>query len=150
MPTEPTSPSAQVHVVVDGANVVGSRPDGWWHDRAGAARRLADQLVAALDTDPAGLAAALTGGDGREPAVHLVLEGAAARAAGLPTHPLLSVLAAPADGDSAIAGLVDDLLGADADAEVLVVTADRALRTRVRDAGAATTGPGHLLTALPR
>jgi 8-oxo-dGTP diphosphatase len=32
-------------VIVDGANVVGSRPDGWWHDRAGAARRLRDQLV---------------------------------------------------------------------------------------------------------
>ena len=27
-------------VVVDAANVVGSRPDGWWRDRAGAARRL--------------------------------------------------------------------------------------------------------------
>ena len=27
-------------LVVDGANVVGSVPDGWWKDRAGAARRL--------------------------------------------------------------------------------------------------------------
>src|SRR5665647_1699367 len=27
-------------LVVDGANVVGSVPDGWWHDRAGAAARL--------------------------------------------------------------------------------------------------------------
>ena len=26
-------------LVVDGANVVGSVPDGWWKDRAGAARR---------------------------------------------------------------------------------------------------------------
>ena len=24
-------------LIVDGANVVGSRPDGWWRDRAGAA-----------------------------------------------------------------------------------------------------------------
>ena len=31
-------------VVVDGANVVGSVPDGWWRDRAGAARRLRDAL----------------------------------------------------------------------------------------------------------
>ena len=31
-------------IVVDGANVMGSRPDGWWRDRAGAARRLRDQL----------------------------------------------------------------------------------------------------------
>ena len=32
-------------VVVDAANVMGSRPDGWWRDRAGAARRLRDQLT---------------------------------------------------------------------------------------------------------
>jgi 8-oxo-dGTP pyrophosphatase MutT (NUDIX family) len=32
-------------IIVDGANVVGSRPDGWWRDRAGAALRLRDQLV---------------------------------------------------------------------------------------------------------
>jgi 8-oxo-dGTP pyrophosphatase MutT (NUDIX family) len=32
-------------IIVDGANVVGSRPDGWWRDRAGAAVRLRDQLV---------------------------------------------------------------------------------------------------------
>ena len=33
-------------VVVDGANVVGSVPDGWWRDRAGAAARLRDRLAA--------------------------------------------------------------------------------------------------------
>ena len=27
-------------LIVDGANVVGSRPNGWWRDRAGAAERL--------------------------------------------------------------------------------------------------------------
>ena len=31
--------------VVDASNVIGSRPDGWWRDRAGATRR----LVAALE-----------------------------------------------------------------------------------------------------
>ena len=36
---------APVTIIVDGANVVGSRPDGWWHDRAGAALRLRDQLA---------------------------------------------------------------------------------------------------------
>jgi 8-oxo-dGTP pyrophosphatase MutT (NUDIX family) len=34
-----------VTIIVDGANVVGSRPDGWWRDRAGAALRLRDQLA---------------------------------------------------------------------------------------------------------
>ena len=56
-----------VVVVVDGANVVGARPDGWWKDRAGAARRLHEQLMTA-DVD----------GD-----IVLVLEGEAK--AGVPT-----------------------------------------------------------------
>jgi Uncharacterized BCR, YaiI/YqxD family COG1671 len=30
--------------VVDASNVIGSRPDGWWRDRAGASRRLVEQL----------------------------------------------------------------------------------------------------------
>ncbi len=52
-----------VTLIVDGANVVGSRPDGWWRDRVGAALRLRDQL-APLVTDgitelPVGLEAPL-------------------------------------------------------------------------------------------
>ncbi|HEX2323496.1 MAG TPA: NUDIX hydrolase, partial [Streptosporangiaceae bacterium] len=31
-------------IIVDAANVVGSRPDGWWRDRAGAARRLIEEI----------------------------------------------------------------------------------------------------------
>ena len=31
-------------LIVDGNNVIGSRPDGWWRDRAGAARRLIASL----------------------------------------------------------------------------------------------------------
>jgi hypothetical protein len=134
-----------LHVVVDGANVVGARPDGWWHDRAGAARRLAGQLVAALVEDPVNLAAALAGPSAGEPTVHLVLEGAAARVADLPTHPNLDVVLAPADGDTTIAALAAQL-----DGDVVVVTADRALRERVRETGAATIGPGTLLRALPK
>ena len=34
-------------LVVDGANVVGSVPDGWWKDRPGAARRLHERLLVA-------------------------------------------------------------------------------------------------------
>jgi hypothetical protein len=33
-----------VRWVVDASNVIGSRPDGWWRDRAGAARRLIDDI----------------------------------------------------------------------------------------------------------
>jgi predicted RNA-binding protein with PIN domain len=33
-------------LIVDGNNVIGSRPDGWWRDRAAATRRLVLQLAA--------------------------------------------------------------------------------------------------------
>lgn len=33
-----------VIVVVDGSNVIGTRPDGWWRDRPAAARRLLVRL----------------------------------------------------------------------------------------------------------
>jgi hypothetical protein len=134
-----------LHVIVDGANVVGSRPDGWWRDRPGAARRLAGRLAAALTVDPAPLAEAL-GHPGTDLQVHLVLEGAAAGVEDLPTHPRLAVVRAEADGDTTIAAVAAELV---ADAPVVVVTADRALRERVRDTGATTVGPGTFLNALP-
>jgi hypothetical protein len=140
-----------LHVIVDGANVVGSRPDGWWRDRPGAARRLAGRLTAALTEDPERLAAVLgrrVDPDlGEEMRVHLVLEGAASRVADIPTHPRLEVVHASADGDTTIAALAADL--AVSGDPVLVVTADRALRDRVRGTGAGTIGPGALLEALP-
>jgi rRNA-processing protein FCF1 len=116
------------HLVVDGANVVGSRPDGWWRDRAGAAGRLAAQLSAALD---AGML------DTDE--VHLVLEGVA-RKAEVPDHTRLHVVLAPADGDSAIVELAAAL-----DGDVTVVTADRGLRDRL---SVTAVGPGTLLSRL--
>ena len=30
--------------IVDGMNVIGSKPDGWWRDRRGAMRRLVEEL----------------------------------------------------------------------------------------------------------
>ena len=114
--------------MVDSANVVGSRPDGWWRDRAGAATRLAERLVAALD------AGALD-----TDRVHLVLEGAA-RAAAVPEHPRLVVVRAPADGDSAIVEVAAAL-----DGDVTVVTADRGLRARLT---ARAVGPSELLRHL--
>jgi hypothetical protein len=128
-------------IVVDAANVVGSRPDGWWHDREGAAHRLAEQLATALATEDEfasalGVAAPLR--------VHLVLEGRANRVADLPEHADLVVVRAPADGDSTIAEVAAELSG-----PVVVVTADRELRDIVTAAGAATVGPGAFLAALP-
>lgn len=131
-----------LNVLVDGANVVGTRPDGWWRDRPGAARRLAGGLVAAL-IEQRELLAERLGGEG-ELWLHLVLEGAAAGVEDLPTHPHLVVHHAEADGDATIAALAGSL-----DGDVLVVTADRGLRERVRAVGAAVTGPSTLLDALP-
>ena len=149
-----------LHVVVDAANVVGSRPDGWWRDRAGAARRLAGSIVAVLVARPEDLADRLRGAEpgptaetaGSDPAeaavqVHLVLEGAAGAVEDLPSHPLLDVVRASADGDAAIVAVVTTL--ADSPDRVLVVTADRGLQERVRARGARVVGPSVLLDALP-
>ena len=38
-------PTAQSRVFVDGNNVMGSRPDSWWRDRAGATRRLVAEII---------------------------------------------------------------------------------------------------------
>ena len=118
-------------LVVDGANVVGSRPDGWWRDRAGAARRLHDRLATAdLPCDE----------------VVLVLEGAAKGG-----HPAgrdrdLRTVHASGSGDDAIVATVHDEVAAGH--TVSVVTADRGLQLRVAAAGATTWGPTWLLDRL--
>ena len=45
-------------LIVDGANVIGSRPDGWWRYRAGAAVRLYDELAGLAERGAAGIRAA--------------------------------------------------------------------------------------------
>ncbi|MFD6450019.1 NYN domain-containing protein [Nocardia sp. NPDC060220] len=124
-------------VVVDAANVIGSRANGWWKDRAGAARRfLAD--VADLTTRLP---------DNTEVAV--VLEGAAKAAAdgAAPAAPRMEVVLAERSGDDKI---VDVVAGADSYERITVVTADRDLRTRVEANGAESVGPGWLWNQLDR
>jgi hypothetical protein len=116
-----------VLLIVDGANVMGSRPDGWWKDRAGAAGRLAAQLLSA---DLASL------GD----RVVLVLEGQA-RSARVPAG--LEVVLAPRDGDSTILDLAHS-----AQEPVRVVTADRELTRLLTAVGAEVIRPGRLLPLL--
>ena len=126
----------EVVLVVDAANVVGSRPDGWWRDRAGAATRLLERLgvlVGARVVGPGGEALRLV-------RVDVVLEGQA-RAARDPGVPGLVVHLAPRDGDAEIVERAQA-----AGTHVLVVTADRGLRARV--AAMATVGPGWLLRLL--
>lgn len=120
-------------LVVDAANVVGARPDGWWKDRAGAAARLLTALDAAVGQ---GVAAELD-----ERRVVVVLEGRATEAA-CPAGPTgrLEVVPAERDGDATIVELVAERSADD----VLVVTSDRELRHRVEALGARVRGSGWL------
>ena len=104
-------------LVVDGANVVGSVPDGWWKDRAGAARRLHERLLVA---------------DTSYDEIVLVLEGGAKGGvrAGRDAH--VRTVHAARDGDSEI--LERARRAADACDRVVVVTADRALAANVSPA----------------
>lgn len=121
----------RVVVVVDAANVVGSRPDGWWRDRAGAARRLHEQLlVADLDVDE----------------VVLVLEGGAKAGVRAGTDGDVRTVHAPRDGDREIEAQAER--AAAAGGRTTVVTADRLLGARVARFGALTVGPGWLLDRL--
>ncbi|HEV3069236.1 MAG TPA: hypothetical protein VGY50_15385 [Streptosporangiaceae bacterium] len=144
-----------VTLIVDGANVMGSRADGWWRDRAGAMARLHGELAALAArglTGPvpggaasAAASAAAAAGDepgGRWfPQVVLVVEGRARAVSGLvETDPGVRVVAARGEGDDEIAGLAGRLSG-----QRVVVTADRELRRRCEAAGAAVTGPGWLI-----
>ncbi|MFC5994234.1 hypothetical protein ACFQE5_08415 [Pseudonocardia hispaniensis] len=133
-------------MIVDGANVVGSRPDGWWRDRAGAATRLAQRLDGALVAAPELLARAVGVADGTPLNVVLVLEGAARSATPSATDPRLRIVRAQADGDTTIARLTGEL--SMSGAQIVVVTADRGLRARIHASGARTVGPGVLLRTL--
>jgi predicted RNA-binding protein with PIN domain len=117
-------------IVVDAANVVGSRPDGWWRDRAGAARRLLEKL-AVLDQK---VSEAIE--------VVVVLEGAARRAVDdAPQLGEVRVVLADGSGDDAIVDVVRDAAAEDSDRAITVVTADRGLRERIDAHGAESVGP---------
>ncbi|WP_375425804.1 NUDIX domain-containing protein [uncultured Friedmanniella sp.] len=130
-------------VVVDAANVVGSRPDGWWRDRAGAAERLRDQLAAAAESGVEGLGPPSPPGLRTYPAFVLVVEGAARDVAGVPG---VEVLSASGSGDDAVVAAVAERR--DRGRPVRVVTADRELRRRVEALGAGVLGPRTLLDLL--
>ncbi|MGN2366443.1 MULTISPECIES: NYN domain-containing protein [Streptomyces microflavus subgroup] len=121
------SDDAAVLVIVDGANVVGSVPDGWWRDRHGAAVRLRDALVPYATDGLPGLHGPVE--------LVLVVEGASR---GVASVAGVRVDSAPGSGDDLIAELA---AAAAPERECVVVTADRGLRQRVEAYGARCVGP---------
>ena len=129
-----------VVLLVDIANVMGSRPDGWWRDRAAAATRLLNAL------EPLNAAVVTLPGVGtlQITEVRAVVEGAAKPAEG-PEG--MSVIRAERDGDSEI---VEEANRLTASGKIpLVVTADRGLRQRLPER-ALIAGPGWLNRLLDR
>lgn len=125
-----------VVLLVDAANVVGARPDGWWRDRAGAATRLLARLAGLPGRSVPGPA----GERWRVVRVDVVLEGRA-RDAVAPEGGGVRVHRAPRDGDAEVVARA-----AGVGPGLVVVTADRGLRARLPGVGAV--GPGWLHAVL--
>jgi hypothetical protein len=118
-------------LLVDAANVVGSRPNGWWRDRSGAARELVDRVrCSVVDGD-------LT------PRVVVVLEGQAKQGVEEGIADGVEVVHAPGHGDDTLVAVA-----AASDEDVVLVSADRELAERVRRSGAEVVGPTWLLERL--
>jgi predicted RNA-binding protein with PIN domain len=121
-------------VLVDAANVMGSRPDGWWRDRVGAVRRLLDELEGWAGAHPG--------------EVVVVVEGAVRRGIPEGRHGTVEVQHATRSGSDAADDRIVELVRHAEDDDVEVVTADRELRRRVTELGANVTGPRTLFDRL--
>ncbi|HEX2086128.1 MAG TPA: NYN domain-containing protein [Solirubrobacteraceae bacterium] len=108
-------------LLVDGNNVMGSRPDGWWRDREGAMQRLVNDLDDL---------AARTGEE-----VAVVFDGAERDLQATRAH-------------VAFAPHADDAIAERAGPGVTVVTSDRELAERARARGAEVAGARSLLDRL--
>lgn len=119
-------------LLIDAANVVGSRPTGWWRDRAGAARTFVQQVRAAVAS-------------GRivQPVV-VVLESKAREGVMAGAADGVTVLHATGSGDD----MLVDVAGDSAEQGVTLVTADRELRRRAEAVGAQVVGPQWLFARL--
>lgn len=120
-------------LLVDGNNVIGSVPDGWWRDRPGAVRRLVDRLALLVRATGAPL--------------HVVFD---VPQSDLPEgdHDGVVVHYATRRGRDAADDRILELLDAGFDEPIEVVTSDRHLADGCRARGASVLGAGTLLDRL--
>jgi predicted RNA-binding protein with PIN domain len=123
-----------VRWLIDGMNLIGARPDGWWNDPDRAMRALAETLDAY---------AAQTGDD-----VTVVFDR---RPASLESHHKLRVVVARWKGRNAADHEIEVMVGDDEEPGTLrVVTSDRRLAEKVRALGAKTVSSGSFRARLDR
>jgi predicted RNA-binding protein with PIN domain len=128
-------PPTPATVLVDGNNVIGSRADGWWRDRAGAARRLVTRLQAFAAVPGAPTVEVVfdvlprDGREGDDAGVHVY--GPARRGRDAADDRIVALVAGRDDADA-----------------IEVVTSDRALADRVRSLGASVSGARAFLARL--
>ena len=126
--------AARSRVFVDGNNVMGSRPDGWWRDRAGAARRLVAEIIP-LALGHGGVWTIVF--DGKEPPR-------------MPPSPECFIVVHTGHGrrDGADDRIVELVHECSDGAASLVYTSDAKLRTRVKALGTQVMGSGTLLSQI--
>jgi hypothetical protein len=122
-------------LLVDVANTVGSRPDGWWRDRVGATTRFLARLARLSGRT-------LPGPDGAPVTLTALVAVVEGQARDVDAPEQVRMVRAAGSGDDALAAVAVEL----ADDDLLVVTADRGLRDRLPPA-ARVAGPGWLLAA---
>lgn len=120
-------------VIVDGMNVLGSRPDGWWRDRPAAMERLARRLDRLAESAGIELTVVF---DGRE---HERVRAAVER---------VGVRFAPGGPNAADREIVRMIRSDPNPSSIVAASSDRRLRAAIKAAGATSIGAGELLRAL--
>jgi hypothetical protein len=118
-------------LLIDAANVIGSRPTGWWKDRPGAARAFVDRIRTAARR-----------GSLSEPVV-VVLEGKARGGVEPGMADGVTVLHAPGSGDDMLLAVIAEVTG-----PITLVSADREFRQRAEVFGADVARPGWFIDLL--
>jgi predicted RNA-binding protein with PIN domain len=116
--------STPARLIVDGMNVIGSRPDGWWRDRRAAVAALVEALEAVAAT-------------GEE--VTVMFDGPPFDIGAPGVEVLFASRSGPDAADDDIVSLVE---AAPEARDLRVVTSDDALAERVRCFGAGVIGAG--------